>query len=202
MNFKVGDRVRVKTNLKGGERYGDMYFSPDMEEYRGKEYTVIAIDKCGYYLEGVGRPFGPWSFRDEMLDPAILPVKRDWTLIVRPDKADPDTTVAILKVDGEETRRKTSKRYHKDEYSIEAAIKAVVAKMGCVDAKPPVTAEPPKPEPPVNKYVLTITDTGKSIQINGLATGEIRAGDVLLAVEAQKLEILKHALETSEIVHD
>ncbi|MFA5099479.1 MAG: hypothetical protein WC547_01160 [Candidatus Omnitrophota bacterium] len=46
---------------------------------------------------------------------------------------------------------------------------------------------------PVNQYVLTITVTGKNVKSRGVATGEISTADVILALEAHKLEILNRA---------
>lgn len=51
MKYKVGDKVKVKVNLKGGEQYGRAYFTPDMEVYRGKIVTIDEIYGSSYYIK-------------------------------------------------------------------------------------------------------------------------------------------------------
>lgn len=71
MKFKVGDRVRVKEGLRGGEYYGGLYFSPYMEKYCGKTFTVSSApyDPDGierYKLDGIDA----WCFSGVTLEPA------------------------------------------------------------------------------------------------------------------------------------
>ena len=40
MKYKVGDKVRIRSDLKVGERYGDFDFSKDMKEFLGKQVTI------------------------------------------------------------------------------------------------------------------------------------------------------------------
>lgn len=143
MKYKVGDRVTH-------EGYGN---GTVIGHYGCGENVMAAVEfdmpqerfhRASAYGGKPGKDNHCWYVGESELTPVNNP---SWILIVRPDKSDPDTTTAILKVDGKEVRRESVKRHHKDIYDMQVAIKAIVAKMGCVDAKPPVTAEPPKPEP-------------------------------------------------------
>lgn len=134
MNFKVGDRVHHAAYGDGTVigRYGRGENATAAVEF---DISQAHFHSASTYGGKPGKADHCWYVDKSELTPINNP---SWILIVRPDKADPDTTVAILKVDGEETRHESVKRYYKDKYDIEAAIKAVVAKIA-----PPV--EPPKP---------------------------------------------------------
>jgi hypothetical protein len=129
MNFKVGDRVHHAAYGDGTVigRYG-----------RGENVTAAVefdISQAHFHSASTyggkpGKADHCWYVDKSELTPL------SWILIVRPDKSDPGTTIAILKVGGKEVRHESVKRYYKDEYNIEAAIKAVMAKIA-----------PPKPEP-------------------------------------------------------
>ena len=47
--FKIGDKVRLRDNLEGGEVYGGVTFLSGMKELQGKELTIYYIDKDGDY---------------------------------------------------------------------------------------------------------------------------------------------------------
>lgn len=67
MKYKVGDRVRVKEGLKGGERYGGLHFAQGMEGCCGKVYTVDTITNAGFARLSDG---SVWVFNDAMLEPS------------------------------------------------------------------------------------------------------------------------------------
>lgn len=48
-NLKVGDRFRVRTDLIGGNIYGGLYFSKNMEKFRGNILTVKRVNTLGRY---------------------------------------------------------------------------------------------------------------------------------------------------------
>ncbi len=50
IKFKVGDKVRIKKDLKVGNYYDDCYFSTYMKKYRGKTAT---IERCYWDIGGV-----------------------------------------------------------------------------------------------------------------------------------------------------
>lgn len=64
MKYKVGDKVRVRRDLKNGEYYGVKYFSSDMRRYKGKEIT-ISKEYDRYYRARDNIYF--WT--DEMFEP-------------------------------------------------------------------------------------------------------------------------------------
>ena len=47
--FKIGDKVRLRDDLEGGEVYGGVTFLSGMKELQGKELTIDYIDKDGDY---------------------------------------------------------------------------------------------------------------------------------------------------------
>ena len=56
MSFKVGDNVRVRTDLKEYCYYGDVFFISEMTNYIGKIYKILGFTSLGYYY------FEPGSF--------------------------------------------------------------------------------------------------------------------------------------------
>lgn len=73
MNFKVGDKVRVRDDLVAYKTYGNsdnwLFFNVGMEEFRGKNFVVSSVVGKVYFLEGIHC----WAFNDEMLEPVIEP---------------------------------------------------------------------------------------------------------------------------------
>lgn len=73
MNFKVGDKVRVRDDLVAYKTYGNsnnwLFFNVGMEEFRGKNFVVSSVVGKVYCLKGIC----DWVFNDEMLEPVIEP---------------------------------------------------------------------------------------------------------------------------------
>jgi ribosomal protein L19 len=65
MNFKKGDKVRVKSGLVGGRDYSGLYFAPDMKTYCGKTATISGDDGRYYYIDIAGTR---WKWNDDMLE--------------------------------------------------------------------------------------------------------------------------------------
>ena len=71
MNYKVGDKIRVKSqemilSLRGeGKRVGGVYFQNDMLDNCGKEFIVSSIDARHnvYHIKG-----HPWVYNDAMVE--------------------------------------------------------------------------------------------------------------------------------------
>ena len=71
MNFKVGDKVRIKNDLIVGEYYGGIYFAPKMEKYKGQIGIIKSVNKqIEYYkiLINNNTDSLKWNWSDEMLE--------------------------------------------------------------------------------------------------------------------------------------
>lgn len=68
--FKVGDKVRVRGDLKVGEHYGGKYFGSIMSDMHGESLVIKAIYTDGSYTAEGCNLF--WT--DEMLEP--VPIKK------------------------------------------------------------------------------------------------------------------------------
>lgn len=65
MKYKVGDRVRVRSDLETGAPYGDWLFSSGMNDYKGKVVTISETYQNKYRVrEDKER----WVWTDEMLE--------------------------------------------------------------------------------------------------------------------------------------
>lgn len=64
MKYKVGDRARVRSDLKVGKGYGEHAFMHDMFKFRGKIVTIESVWKQGYRIEE-----DTYWWTDEMLEP-------------------------------------------------------------------------------------------------------------------------------------
>lgn len=66
MKYKVGDRVKVREDLKANETYGhDYYFSPEMADYKGRIVTISRVGDDFYKIEGDTHY---WFWTDEMFE--------------------------------------------------------------------------------------------------------------------------------------
>lgn len=63
MKFKVGDRVRVRKDLKYSNFYGGVRVNDEMVNNKGKILTIIGIDNGAYLMEG-----SQWFWTDEMFE--------------------------------------------------------------------------------------------------------------------------------------
>ena len=64
MKYKVGDKVKVRSDLKCEEYYDGVPFTSEMNRFKGMEITIARVNYGGYYevLET------PYNFTDEMLE--------------------------------------------------------------------------------------------------------------------------------------
>ena len=63
MKFKVGDRVRVRKDLKYNNFYGGVRVNDEMVNNKGKILTIIGIGNGAYLMEG-----SQWVWTDEMFE--------------------------------------------------------------------------------------------------------------------------------------
>jgi hypothetical protein len=70
MKRKIGDKVKVKSNLVIDRRYGSDSFVSDMAALRGKEVTIAIVNDDGYKIEK-----SRYNWTDEMFED--LPIIKD-----------------------------------------------------------------------------------------------------------------------------
>ena len=64
MKYKVGDKVRVRSDLKACEQYGANIATNSMERLAGKIVTISRVGYAHYLVEGMN-----YNWTDEMLEP-------------------------------------------------------------------------------------------------------------------------------------
>lgn len=64
MKYKVGDKVKVRSDLRVGKSYGEHTFVHDMFKFMGKIVTIESIWEQGYRIEE-----DAYWWTDEMLEP-------------------------------------------------------------------------------------------------------------------------------------
>ena len=65
MKYKVGDKVRVRSDLKAYEIYGSNMLTKSMEKFAGKTVTISGVGITSYAIEEMEVAY--WT--DEMLEP-------------------------------------------------------------------------------------------------------------------------------------
>jgi len=65
MKYKVGDKVRVRSDLKAYEIYGSNMLTKSMEKFAGKTVTISGVGITSYAIEETEVAY--WT--DEMLEP-------------------------------------------------------------------------------------------------------------------------------------
>lgn len=65
MKYKVGDKVKVRSDLKAYEIYGSNMLTKSMEKFVGKTVTISDVGITSYAIEEMGVAY--WT--DEMLEP-------------------------------------------------------------------------------------------------------------------------------------
>ena len=71
MNFKIGDKVRVREDLSINTFYGDYWTDCRMEKYKGQVGVIKLVDEEEYYkllIDGNKESLA-WYWTDEMLEP-------------------------------------------------------------------------------------------------------------------------------------
>ena len=68
MKYKIGDKVRIRKDLKTLEVYGDQLFVKQMEKYKGTPVTISEVFSGGYYIKEDKDENKNWSWTDEMFE--------------------------------------------------------------------------------------------------------------------------------------
>ena len=66
MNFKVGDKAKVRNNLKAGVSFNGVCFVSSMERYKGEIHEIKEVSPSNHTYRLKGCNF--WCFTDEMLE--------------------------------------------------------------------------------------------------------------------------------------
>ena len=81
MKYKVGDKVRVRTNLTEDERYGSIFVTDEMADMRGMTVTIEdANEKSGY---GIKEDLEGYMWTDEMFEPVEDELTAEEAIILR-----------------------------------------------------------------------------------------------------------------------
>ena len=65
MKYKVGDKVRVRTDLQIRTNYGDYMFVSGMDDYKGSVVTISDVFSNVYYIK---EDKGKWGWTDELFE--------------------------------------------------------------------------------------------------------------------------------------
>lgn len=65
MQYKIGDKVKVRSDLERERRYGGDTFVTEMLPWRGAEVMITDIDDGEYLIAEDGQK---WSWTDEMFE--------------------------------------------------------------------------------------------------------------------------------------
>lgn len=131
MKYKVGDKVRIRTDLKQ-QVYGEFMCNYKMIKCAGKIYTINAVYDKHYSLDHIS-----WSWTDEMLEPVIIKntyENRNMKYIL-----DGDKTIVIQyyidKDDVKRYRKGVSKKHPLDVYNEGIGVLMSVADAYGIDKK-------------------------------------------------------------------
>lgn len=83
MKYKVGDKVRVRTDIKSGEQFGSHFFTENMQKYAGKIVTISRDTFSGGGYDII-EDNGAYVWKDEMFDEPLNRETSD-TDAIKPD---------------------------------------------------------------------------------------------------------------------
>lgn len=135
MKYKVGDKVRVRSDLVVGRLYGVWPFTRTMSEIAGKVVEIKRVSdlRGAYMLKDI---VGEYWYTDEMLEPVhdvVFIPKPTWRIIIQGDE---NTSQARYIVGGRVVKEASAKRYHKDKHDPAMAARALIGKMFPEEKKP------------------------------------------------------------------
>lgn len=102
MKYKVGDKVRIKKELKEGKKYGDCVATYSMIRLAGKIVTIKRVNANSYKIE---EDNNDWYWTKEMFEGSIKLTKKELFDMpigtkIKVEKDD-DTFSILIKVEGE-----------------------------------------------------------------------------------------------------
>lgn len=60
MKYKIGTKVRIRTDLETDKLYNGIDFSIDMKSYMGKEAKIVDYNGTAYFLD-IDNKFWSWG---------------------------------------------------------------------------------------------------------------------------------------------
>ena len=83
MKYKIGDKIKIRSDLIGDRRYDELYFPKEMEVYNGNSVIVTGITEDYTYkltniseLEWDDLILESWEWNDKMIEGIIKVVKK------------------------------------------------------------------------------------------------------------------------------
>lgn len=138
MEFKVGDKVKIRSDLKLNFPYGGWHFIDSFAHLRGKTVTIRGTRVYGTDAYFINESSG--FFTEEMFEPVRDTVsipKPTWRIIIEGDE---NTSRAKYVVGKNVVKEASANRYHKDKHDPAMAARALIGKMF------PEEKEPEKPK--------------------------------------------------------
>lgn len=131
MEFKVGDRVRIKI----GAMDMGMPHVRGMGEFEGETGVVLELSETSYYVKMDCDPWCRWWWLKSAVEPVseeAVP-KPTWRIIIEGDE---HTSRAKYVVGKKIVKEASAKRYYKDKHDPAMAARALIGKMFPEEKKP------------------------------------------------------------------
>lgn len=77
MKFKIGDKVRIRKDLKEGDRF-EIYVTDEMEELAGEIVTITQVNKSLVGVKyAIDKDDGSYSWTEDMFESSVKPSKEE-----------------------------------------------------------------------------------------------------------------------------
>lgn len=124
MKYKVGDKVRVRKDLRVGLAYNHWLVVDAMMKHRGKTVTIAVVGFNSYIIKEDG---ASWSWTDEMFEPAPICTEK---IVVTSD----GVTTTARKYDGKKVVKEAKAVCSKDdEFNFDVGAKLAMERLMAED---------------------------------------------------------------------
>jgi hypothetical protein len=132
MKYKVGDKVKIRSDLKNGSDYGQMNFVTEMKRFLGEIVAITYAGSGTYLIEEDNRE---WFWTDEMIE-GLAETGGNYSMVVKTGKETGETKPQqdIPYINAEEARKMCNPYVRADELRklIYTTIREVATKDRCV----------------------------------------------------------------------